>query len=270
MTATAASIEDRFLFDLQGFLVLRGVIDRGLCDELLRTVIRLEGEDFPDAWWHARPAERRGSRTKGLGQQQVRLNGLPRLDPVFDELIAHPAVLPYLREFQGDPQLVNTWSISKSAGCRPGAWHHGIPPEEYAARDGVIRSPMLNVVTMLTPNAPGDGCLIVQPGSHKKNFTLPWERYASLGVEAPGAVEVTGEPGDVVLFSEALSHNGGAKTTDSRRTNLYYNHMHAHRSVLMYDPINAHHYWLPPEVRDRFTPERRELTRWMEYAREEV
>ena len=41
------------------------------------------------------------------------MNVLPRLDPVIDGLIAHPAILPYLKEFMGEPQLVNTWAISK-------------------------------------------------------------------------------------------------------------------------------------------------------------
>lgn len=259
--------EDRFLFDLRGYLVLRGAVDAALCKDLLAAVVALEETDFHDEWCRRRPETDRGHRTKDVGERQVRLNGLPRLNPVFDEIIAHPAVLPYLEAFQGDPQLVNTWAISKFEGCKPGSWHHGIPTHDYQVIDGVIRTPMLNVVTMLTPNRPGDGCLLVQPGSHKKNFTLPWDRYGIAGVEVPGAVEVTGEPGDVVLFSEALSHNGGAKTTPGRRTNLYYNHMHAHRSVVMYDARNAHHYWLPPQVRARFTPERRRLTRWMEVVR---
>ena len=53
-------------------------------------------------------------------EHQVRLNGLPRLDPIFDQLIGHPSILPYLKEFMGDPQLVNTWSISKYEGRAEG------------------------------------------------------------------------------------------------------------------------------------------------------
>lgn len=261
----SVSIEDKFLFDLQGFLILRGAIDRDLCAELLRAASRLEAQEFPDEWREKLPPEQRKHRTRDTDiPGQTRLNGLSRLDPVFDEIIAHPAILPYLKEFQGDPQLVNTWCITKSKGCEPGWWHHGIVPEDYRVLNGVIQSPMINVVTMLTPNTAGDGCLLVQPGSHKKNFTLPSDRYGKAGAEVPGAIEVTGEPGDVVLFCEALSHNGGAKSSEGTRTNLYYNHMHSHRSVVMYDRANAHHYWLPPEVRARFNEEQKNLTRWME------
>ena len=146
---------------------------------------------------------------------QVRLNGLPRLDPAFDRLIAHPGYLPYLREFMAAPQLANTWSISKYPGRGATGWHSGIQPADYTVRGAKIRSPMVNVVTMLTPNHPGDGCFCVIPGSHKKNFELDRERWLWAGLDTPGAIEVTGDPGDVMIFTEALVHAGAAKTTSS-------------------------------------------------------
>ncbi|MCE9590390.1 MAG: phytanoyl-CoA dioxygenase family protein [Planctomycetes bacterium] len=263
--AVTVTVEDRFLFDLQGYIVLRGAIDRSLCVEILKAVRAVEAVDYPDLWREKLPADKRAHRSKDTDvPHQIRLNGLARLDPIFDEVIAHPSYLPYLKEFLGDPQLVNTWCITKSKGVTPGYWHSGYGPEEYTFRNGVIRSPMLNVVTMLTPNTPGDGCLIVQPGSHKRNLDLPWDKYGKSGLEAPGAVEITGDVGDVVLFSESLNHNGSAKVNDGLRTNLYYNHMNFPRCAAVLDVANAHHYWMPPEVRARFTPERKHITRWME------
>ena len=73
----------------------------------------------------------------------MRLNGLPRLDPAFDRLIAHPGYLPYLLEFMADPQLANTWSISKYPGRGATGWHSGIQPADYTVRGGKIRSPMV-------------------------------------------------------------------------------------------------------------------------------
>ena len=100
---------------------------------------------------------------------------------VFDRLIAHRAILPYLKEFMEEPQLVNTWSISKYKGREATGWHNGLPTDEYTVRDGVIRSPMVNV-------------------------------------------------------------------------------------VIMWDHHNARHYWMSPSIRERFTPEQRDLTRWMDYT----
>ena len=79
---------------------------------------------------------------------------------LFDMLIAHPHVLPYLEAFVQEPQLVNTWSLSKSegAGNEKGGWHGGLEPRHYAVDvSGQIRTQMLNVVWSLTDNGPGDG-----------------------------------------------------------------------------------------------------------------
>jgi ectoine hydroxylase-related dioxygenase (phytanoyl-CoA dioxygenase family) len=260
--------DEKFLFDLQGFLILREAIDRELVEALDRAVVENEGIDHDESWAEGLPVVTFGHLTKDTNHEcQVRLNGLPRLDPIFDRLIAHPAILPYLHEFMGEPQLVNTWSISKYEGSEATSWHNGIPPYEYTVRDGMIRSPMVNVVIMLTPNHPGDGCFAIIPGSHKKNFELERDRWRLAGLDTPASVEVTGDPGDVIIFTEALVHSGSAKTTARRRTTLQYNHVHSRRvasSIL--DHHNARHYWMPPSIRQRFTAEQKELTSWMNYT----
>ena len=211
--------EERFLFDLQGFLILRGAIDRDLTDALDAAVVENEAKDHDESWAEGLPVVQGKHFTKDTDIDcQIRLNGLPRLDPIFDQLIAHPSYLLYLQEFIGEPQLVNTWSISKYEGRGASGWHNGLPIEEYTERNGTIRSPMLNVVTMLTPNHPGDGCFIVIPGSHKSNLKLDTKHWGTAGLDTPGAIEITGEPGDVMLFTEALRHAGAAKTTSRRRT----------------------------------------------------
>ena len=261
------SEEQRFLFDLQGYLILRGAIDRDLIDALNAAVVENEAKEHDESWAESIPVVNGQHFSKDTNvDNQIRLNGLPRLDPVFDQLIAHPSYLPYLKEFMAEPQLVNTWSISKYAGRTATGWHNGLPTEEYTVRDGVIRSPMLNVVTMLTPNHPGDGCFCIIPGSHKKNLNLERERWGTAGLDTPGAIEVTGEPGDVMLFTEALTHAGANKTSERRRTTLQYNHVHRNRASPMWDHHNARHYWMPPSLRERFTLAQRDLTRWMSYT----
>ena len=259
--------EEQFLFDVQGFLVLRGAIEPDLIAALDQAVVENEAIEHDERWAEGLPVVTAAHFTKDRYiEHQIRLNGLPRLDSAFDRLIAHPGYLPYLKEFMADPQLINTWSISKYPGRGATGWHNGIAAEEYAVRDGQIRSPMVNVVTMLTPNHPGDGCFTVIPGSHKKNFRLG-ERWRTAGLDTPGAIEVTGDPGDVMIFTEALVHAGAAKTTARRRTTLQYNHVERLRAGSgMADSHNARHYWMPPSIRRRFTPEQRALTSWMDYT----
>ena len=62
------------------------------------------------------------------------------------------------------------------------------------------------------------------------------------------------------------THAGAAKTTERRRTTLQYNHVHRNRASPMWDHHNARHYWMPPSIRQRFSPEQRDLTRWMSYT----
>ena len=266
MASENVTDDEKFLFDLQGYLILHGAIDRDLIQAIDRAVVENEAIDHDESWADGLPVVTAGHFIKDTWvEHQIRLNGLPRLDPVFDELIAHPALMPYLTEFIGEPQLVNTWSISKYEGRGASGWHHGIPTEQYTVRDGVIRSTMVNVVIMLTPNHPGDGCFTVIPGSHKKNLELD-KRWRTAGLATPGAVEITGDPGDVMIFTEALTHAGAAKTTSRRRTTLQYNHVHRQRGSAMWDHHNARHYWMPPSIRARFNPAQEALTHWMAYT----
>ena len=111
---TEICIEDRFLFDLQGFIVLRGVLSQEECGELLTALRPLEAQDHPDEWMQSLEPGPPGRPTRETQiPHQTRLNGLPRLSPAFDRLIDHPRILPYLQAFVGEPQLINTWSISK-------------------------------------------------------------------------------------------------------------------------------------------------------------
>ena len=167
---------EKFLFDIQGYLILRGAIDGDLIDALDFAVVQNEAFDHDESWADGLPIVTAQHFIKDNNiEHQVRLNGLPRLDPIFDQLIGHPSILPYLKEFIGDP-------------------------------------------------------------------------------------------GDVMIFTEALTHAGAAKTTTRRRTTLQYNHVHRDRACPMWDHHNARHYWIPPSIRERFKSEQRELTRWMDYT----
>lgn len=256
--------EDRFLFDLQGFILLEGVLSQRECDAILEVLNHLESQDYDDPWLEAVGGSVHPTKEERK-ESQIRMNGLPRLDPIFDSLIGHEAALPYLQEFMEGPQLVNTWSIAKSKGAEFSGWHRGIPTTDYTYRNGVIRTRMLNTVYFLTDNGPDDGCVVAIPGSHKSNLDLDHKSHPAY--EMPGATPITGKAGDLLLFSEATLHDGLPKTTDGVRTNLYYNYVHAHYNAMLREHKNCHHFYFPPEIRSRFDETRLELTRWMEYVK---
>lgn len=287
-TATSISAEQRYLFDLQGFLLMKGVLTQHQCASLIESLVTIEQATYDDHSWRSRlaPEHRDGAMpTRDANNASIRMNGLLRLTTAFDYLIDHPVVSTCLDEFMGTPQLVNSWSISKQRGTGAGGWHRGVGPRHYTCRDGTIRSAMMNVVWFLTDNGPEDGCMAAVPGSHKSdlahfadpNGAIPtlagsadFAYQAYSGLTLPGSVPIIGKAGDVLVFSEALIHNGLGKTTDGIRRNLYFNHLQRHQSVAGYEPCNMRHFWLPDRMRERFSPARRAMTAWMSNARYEL
>ena len=87
------SREKRILFDLQGFLVLQNILSQAECAEYLEVLRYLEPKIYEDKWMKSVGGGRPTCETNR--QHQIRLNGLPRLDSVFDQLIAQPKILPY-------------------------------------------------------------------------------------------------------------------------------------------------------------------------------
>jgi hypothetical protein len=260
------TLEERFLFDLQGFLHIPNVLSADECESLIATIERVK-ERFL-----AKPEvvpEGRSPAFENMVPGQIRFNGLFRLDPAFDALIDQPTVLQYLKAFMDQPHLGNAWMIQKGIGTPAGGWHRGVNPIDYTFRNGKSRTRMFNIVYFLTDNGPEDGCMVAIPASHKSNIDLNWGAYP--GLEMPGSVAITGKAGDAFMFSEATMHTGLPKTTPGFRTNLYFNYLEHDFNVMTFDATNANHrhYAMPPSIRDRWTPSQKEVTKWMEYAQTE-
>ncbi len=100
------SIEDRFHFDLSGFVKLENVLSPETCESILSKLYELEKQTYDDVWIPSLGEGRPPKPTLETNREsQVRMNGLPRLDSIFDQLIDQPTVLAYLNAFVGEPQL---------------------------------------------------------------------------------------------------------------------------------------------------------------------
>lgn len=264
LTPAVVTDQDRFLFDLQGFILLRGAIAPDDVQQMYAALQELEAQQQDDSHWRTPRADGLVSNpTRQESQGQLRLNGLLRLTSAFDRLIDYPTIFPYLDAFMKQPQLANTWSISKFAGGEQGAWHRGTEPDAYNVRHGVIRNRMINTVYFLSDNELDNGCMTAIPGGHKSNFNLPWGNYK--GLDLPGSIPITGKAGDVLVFSESVLHTGLGNTTGNRRSNLYFNYVSLDFNLTTFSPQHNYHYIMPPHVRERFTPQRKLITRWMEH-----
>lgn len=268
ITPAVVTDADRFLFDLQGFILLPGAIAPDDVSQMLAALNELEAQKQDDSHWLKPRADGAVSQpTRQETPGQLRLNGLLRLSNAFDRLIDYPTIYPYIEAFMNRPQLANTWAISKFAGSngKPGAWHRGTDTDAYFVRNGVIRNRMINTVYFLNDNELDNGCMTAIPGGHKCNFTLPWGKYN--GLDLPGSVPITGKAGDVLVFSESLLHNGLGHTSGMRRSNIYFNYVSNDFNIATFSPQHNYHFMMPPHVRERFTPARKTITSWMEHVK---
>lgn len=194
---------ERYRLDLQGFLLRRGVLGAGEVDALLAAIDVL---DLP------RP---------GLDIGSQRFSDHLGLTHRFRDLIDHPAVLEIVREICGSTvRLDHAYGIVMSPGTSGLALHGGATPfdpaQYYLVERGRIRTGLVAAQWALVDHPPGAGGFMCIPGSHRSGFTLPATFDRDLAVEVPM------EPGDVVVFSEALTHGTMPwRGRDERRTLVY-------------------------------------------------
>lgn len=184
--------EQRYLFDLRGYLVVEGVLSPGEVAEL-NNVYNEQRVPPP-----------------GASIESQRFSGFFLWDQAYRRLIDHPQILPILTEVLGpDLRLDHAYGI-KMRSRTDGLHLHGgntpyDPPEYYHVRGGKIYCGLTVVTYALCdiPKSSGGFCCI--PGSHKNNFPLPagvktYERDLGCVVQVPV------HAGDVLIFTEALTH----------------------------------------------------------------
>ena len=191
------TLEEKFRFDLQGFLVVKNVLSADEVDALNALADAVWPDNGDDDGGH-----RRTSRVSMWGRETQAL---------FD----HPNALSYMIELLGPTfRADHDYCIFMKKGEKRGRLHGGptlqagVPGDHwYKYRDGVMRNGLTVFTYNLTPARKGDGGFACIPGSHKSNFIadIPadvrsFERAAHY-VHQP---EV--EAGDMVIFTEALVH----------------------------------------------------------------
>lgn len=208
--------EQRYLFDLQGFVVLKGVVPAALvtaCNRVLDTLSAAAPEAYPANVIESKP------RTDG----GLYLSNIVEAAPAFHELIDIPDVIDVVREVSlGLFRLNHTYAIYHwGEGYTPlhmaGTPMH--PKATYDCRNGEIFSILTKAVFPLRHHDAEDGCFAVVPGSHKANFPRPFP-------DDPGSnealVAVPAQPGDAIVFTEALTHGSLVNRSGRERRTVYY------------------------------------------------
>jgi ectoine hydroxylase-related dioxygenase (phytanoyl-CoA dioxygenase family) len=177
---------ERYEFDVRGYLVRRGALS---ADEVRLLRIAVAELGHPRA---------------GDTIQSQRFSGHLGADAVFRDLVDHPAVLEPVLEMCGPyARLDHTYGITMrpdtaGLGLHGGGTPHD-PAQYYRVENGRMYNGLVAVQWALVDHRPGDGGFGCIPGSHRASFPLP-AANAALVVEVPMAA------GDVVFFTEALTH----------------------------------------------------------------
>lgn len=207
----------RYLFDLQGYLILRNVLSAEQIAGLKRILDTLEScpaERLPP---HVMPSKPRTER-------ELYLSNIVEAAPEFHDLIDIPEVIDVIREVSlGLFRLNHTYAIYHWKDAVTPLHMAGTPihpKASYMARNRQIFSLLTKVVFPIADHTVADGCFAIVPGSHKSEFERPFPDDNPL--DHPALMPVPVAPGDAIIFTEAATHGSYPNTSGRCRQTLYY------------------------------------------------
>ncbi len=201
---------DRYLFDLQGYLVIPNALDSETLAQLNAILdAKIEERAIPaDAPHHRFPSVMEWS-------------------PLFRSVIDNPRVSPALEEMLGSKfRLDHDYLDIMRRGNGPtrAYLHGGGTPFDhsqfYRWDNGKMHSGLTVVGYNLRDVSPGDGGFACIPGSHKSNLPYP-EAWRLTHSDPPPMQRVTGVAGTAILFTEALTHGTIPWTAEHERRTLF-------------------------------------------------
>jgi ectoine hydroxylase-related dioxygenase (phytanoyl-CoA dioxygenase family) len=217
---------EKYLFDLNGYIVVEGMLTAGQVKALNEAIdhnrdqIRVrEGELSLSG---GSPAlKREHGRGDILG---LLVWPKPWRQPFRDLLSHHRTVRAMLELIGNGFRYANANGISMTAGAEGHVFHGGGAPMShyfYKFQDGKMYNGLMTVCYQLSDIRSGDGGFACIPGSHKANYPCPME-VKRLEVDLGCVRHLPMKVGDALIFTETLTHGTlpwGA--SHERRTLLY-------------------------------------------------
>lgn len=201
---------ERYLVDIQGYVVRRSALSTNEV-QALNVAVDLLGLPEPNETdiWSQRFRNHLGSAR------------------CFRDLIDHPAVIGPVIDLCGEyARLDHAYGIVMDRGQRGLGLHGGGTPHDpsqyYEVRGGTMFNGLVAAQWALVDHRPGDGGFGCIPGSHRANFALPQAVPADWVVEVPMAA------GDLVIFTEALTHCTIRWSGQGMRRTLLYKYAPGH------------------------------------------
>jgi hypothetical protein len=208
--------EERYLFDLQGYLVIEDVLTS---DE----VAELHGllDDY-DLWGQVA----RGEIEAWSNDPSFLSTASPHtMDEPFRRLIDHPKLMPYLLETVGPKfRYDHGHMILMKRGSTNLRLHGGgspfSPGEFYLFKDGQMHNGLVAIAISLVDAGPEDGGFACVPGSHKANLPCPPE-FLTFEKSGPWVIRVPVKAGSAIMFTEGLTHGTWPWTAEHERRAVF-------------------------------------------------
>ncbi len=215
--------EERFRFDLAGFLVRPAILDPDEVAAIVDQIDRIKHD--PESL----PPEHRD------------VPGGPA-----SVLIDHPEVIDVLHEVIGSEiRLESCNCVWRRRGEEHGPLHSGGPKQAdpifgYRVKNGRIHAGMVRVIFELTDIAMEDQSTHFLIGSHKSEFDIhPDHLSLDNGKRSPFLTTYSCPAGSAVFFTENLCHSGPVWQRDTPRITVLhaYSHLATHWHRLKISPV---------------------------------
>ena len=242
--------EQRYLFDLHGYLHIPNLLSdselaaaRAAVDRYIAT----PDDHLPEGFSRSEDGK---NYAHGFA-----------FDKALEAITLHPSLWPIIKEFTHDrPAFSRGTLLVDSHEHEPLRLHcaredFGWQSTRYDTRENRIFCDDFVIFPYFDDVFPGDGGLLVVPGSHKAAFNRPPELFnggttAELQDLPVGIVNVTPRAGDAVVMTEMVAHATLQwKPRDRLRRTL----------VLRYRPQFKGQHAIPDIIAKRLSPETKEL-----------
>ena len=210
--------EEKYLFDLRGYVNIEGVLD---ADDLTELNVLIDAQNYAD------PAD------DNIHSQ--RLGGfLSWENDAFRKLLNHPRIMPCLAEIVGPKfRLDHVYGILMKEGNPGGTLHGGgtpyDPSQYYVFRNDRMYNGLTVVSWALTDMLPEHGGFCCIPGSHKSNYPCP-PQFRPVKDNKTCMAPVHQKAGDAVIFTEALTHGTLPWTAPHQRRSILFKYSPGHAS----------------------------------------
>ena len=202
--------EQQYLFDLNGYIVLRDALDAATVASLLAdNPKRATGNGFSAGEKYQQEMANGLTTENGRAHMKNDQDAL-HWGKAYRDILAHHLVCDIVQEMCGpDFRLDHINVHARPATYKGGTLHGGSQPGGgngfFFFNNGVFQNGLVSVTYELEDTHCNGGGFCCVPGSHKSNLALP-PHYRDLSQEIADAVRpIPAAPGDCIIFTEALT-----------------------------------------------------------------